>query len=57
MDTRDGEVTGELHLSNILNGSIKTLGGAIRIDVDEAVRRFDGVSSSAGLCEVIRSGD
>ena len=53
----DGEVTGELDLSDILNGGVEALGGAVSIDVGEQVRWLDGVVSSPGLSEVVCSGD
>ena len=55
--TGDGEVTREFDLSNILNGGVEALGGAICADVDEEVRWFDGVVSSTRLSEVVCSGD
>jgi hypothetical protein len=57
IDTGDGEVTGELDHSNILNGGIQVLGGAVNIDVGEEARWHDGVVSSARSSEVVRSGD
>ena len=55
VDAGNGEVTGELNLGNILNCGVEVLGGAIRIDVDEQVRRLDGVGSSAGPSKVVCS--
>ena len=57
MNAGDGEVTGELDLSNILNSGIEVLGGATSIDVGEEVRWLDGIVSSARSGEVVRGGD
>ena len=56
-ETRDGKGTREPNLSNILNGGIEVLEGAISIDIGEQVRWLDGVTSRTRQSEVVRSGD
>ena len=51
----DGEVARELNLSDIINGRVEVLEGAISIDVREKIRRLDGVASSARSSETVRS--
>jgi hypothetical protein len=53
----DSGVTGEVDISSILNSGVGVTGGAISIDINEEVRRFDGVVSSTRLSEVVRSRD
>ena len=57
VDTGDGEATGEVNLSSVLNGGIDILDGAINIDVGEQVRWLDGVLSRSRQSEVVRSGN
>ena len=51
----DSEVSGELHLSDILYSRVEVLEGAASIDVREEVRRFDGVVSSSRASEIVRN--
>ena len=57
VDTGDDEVTRELDISNVLNGGVETLRGAVCVDVDEVVRWVDGIVSSTRSSEVVCSGD
>jgi len=57
MDAGDSEVARELNPCNILNSGAEVLWGAASIDVSEQVRWLDGVVSSAGSGEVVRSRD
>ena len=57
MDTGDSEVTKEFNLGGILNGGEQGLGNAVGIDVGEKIRWLDGIFSSPGSGEVVRTGD
>ena len=51
----DSKITGEFDPSDIPNSRVERLEGPITIDVGEAIRRFDGVASTTGASEIIRS--
>lgn len=53
----NGEVTGELNLSNTLNSGVEVLGGAVGVDIGKESRWSDGVVSSPRSSEVVRSGN
>ena len=53
----DGEFTGELDLSNVLDGGVEVLGGTVGIDVSEEVGRLDGVVPRTGLSEIVSGGN
>ena len=56
MDAGGREVTREFDLGAVPNSGVEILKGTIVVDNGEAVRRLDGVVSSARLGEVIRLG-
>jgi len=53
----DSEVTREFDLRSPLNNGVEMLGGTISVDVDEEVRRLDGIASSTRSSEIVRNGD
>ena len=57
MDAGDSEVTKQFNLGRIFNSGEQVLGSAIGIDVGEKVRWLDGIISSPGSGEVVRTGD
>ena len=57
VDSGDGEVSREPDLRSIFNGRVEVLGGAISINVDEAVRRLDGVVSGTRSSEIVCNGN
>jgi len=57
VDAGDGEATRELDLKDSLNKGVNFIEEAVNIDVDEQIRRLDGVPSRPGIGEVIGSGD
>ena len=57
MDPGDGKVTREFDLGNILNDGVEAFGGPITIDLDEKVRRFDGIIPGTRPSEIVCGGD
>ena len=57
MGAGDGEGTGELEFSDILNSGVEVIGLAIATDIGEQVRWLDGVVSRSGFGEVVSGGD
>ena len=53
----DSEITREPDPGNTFNSGVQALAGPITIDVDEGVRRFDGVVAGARMSEVVRRRD
>ena len=56
MEVGDGESTGELDLSDILNSGMEVLGGDVTMNVSEQDRWLDGVVSESGFSEAVSSG-
>lgn len=57
MGAGDSEVTRELDLGGVLDGSVEVLRDAVSTDVGEEIRRLDRVIPGTRLSEVVRSGD
>ena len=56
MEVGDGESTGELDLSDILNSGVEVLEGEVTMNVSEQDRWLDGVVSESGFSEAVSSG-